>query len=151
MLPGETREVRVRLVDLSSVPLVRRWSVWKPWAVLGAGVVVAAAGTALELRAHKNMNRFDDFVASDPSCAPNGCVESAIPEDVRGSRDTAELQDVVGLSMIGVGAAVAATGVALLILNQPRRAEPERPPPGAVAIAPVIEPGGAGLAVTVTY
>lgn len=147
LLPGETKEIRVRLLPISSVPLVRRWATWKPWVVLGSGVLVAGGGVLLELRARKNMDKFDDFVANDPSCA-NGCVESDIPENIRDSRDAAELQDVVGLSMIGAGAAAAATGVALLILNLPRRAETK--PPG-VAVAPTLSPGGGGFAVTLRY
>ena len=147
LLPGETRELKVRLLEVGAVPLVRRWATWKPWVVLGSGVLVGVGGGVLAFRARQNMDRFDDFVANDPTCA-NGCPESEIPANIRDSKDTAELQDVIGLSMIGTGVAVAATGVALLILNQPRRAEV--PPPG-VAVVPVLDPDNTGFAVRVSY
>ena len=147
LLPGETTTVKVRLIEIGSIPLVRRWSAWKPWAVVGAGAVVALGGVGLQFRARSNMNKYDSYI--EDMCS-EGCTLGAIPNDLIDARDTAELQDVISISMMAVGGAAVAAGVVLVVLNQPIRDE-SGPRPGQVALTPTLVPGGAGASVSFEF
>ena len=57
LLPGQTQTTTVALLDIGSAAVSRRWSSWKPWAVVGGGAVLALTGGALQFRARQNRDK----------------------------------------------------------------------------------------------
>ncbi len=132
----------------------RRWAAWKPWAVVGGGVGVAAVGVVLDVLAAHDFDAYDSgFIKL--ACATMGCksqqVDQVAPQlSSRLSRARLEQQIAVG-GFIAGGVAITA-GVALLYLNQPQQADRDNPRQNApsTAVVPVVSRDMVGLAVTVS-
>jgi hypothetical protein len=90
---------------------------WTPWGVVGSGVVVGAVGVPFMLGAVSNVNAYDSWISQ--SCQA-GCRTSEVPQSVIDQRDRGRTDNIVAVSLFSVGGAVAAGGIAMLILNQPR-------------------------------
>jgi hypothetical protein len=124
LLPGKPAFETLRLQDIRTLPTktVRRWPMWKPLAVVGAGALVAAIGVPFYLDAKSNVSTYDAEVKR--LCdTPTGCARNKIETEspwAIDARNRGSVENVIAVSLFSVGAAVAATGVALLILNQPR-------------------------------
>ncbi len=145
--PGHRTDEQLRLVSLASLPAhtVRRWAGWKPWLLFGAGLVVAAVGVPLIVDAKHNYDRFDQAIAN--SC-PEGCAPGALPTTAVEARDRARAENGAAIGMFALGGALAASGVVLLILNQPH-VEMKRPTP--VALAPALGPSLVGMTASVRF
>ncbi|HXU04108.1 MAG TPA: hypothetical protein VN903_24270 [Polyangia bacterium] len=119
LLPGKPAVETLSLQEIGTLPTrtVRRWPVWKPWAVVGGGALLALAGIPLMLDVKHNLDAYDAGVRNE--CAM-GCAAQSLSQPVRDLRDRAHTENVVAVSLFTVGGAVIASGVALLILNQPR-------------------------------
>jgi len=118
---------------------VRRWKAWKPWALFGAGVVVALVGVPIIVDAKHNFDSFDADVAR--SC-PNGCAPGVLSSTTLDARSRASSENGVAIGMFAAGGAIAATGAVLLILNQPHAEK-------RLALAPSLAPGYAGLVASI--
>lgn len=145
MLPGKPVVEELSLQE-QPVPtkIIRRWETWKPWAVLGAGAVLAVAGVPMILDAKKNIDAFDADVAR--SC-PMGCT--AVPPGAVGARDRSHVESVVAVSLFTVGGAMLAGGAAMLILNQPRVVPDESA--SRAGIAPMVGRGSFGLSLSLVH
>lgn len=130
--------------SVSDVPTrtVRRWPTWTPWAVLGSGVVVGVVGVPFMLSAKSNMNAYDSWISE--SC-PAGCPTSEVPQSVFDKRDRARTDNIVAVTLFSVGGALAAGGIGMLILNQPRNVPVSTI--GRVSAIPIIGMRALGLAV----
>jgi hypothetical protein len=119
LLPAQPASEALVLQKIRSVRThtVRRWSVWTPWVVAGSGVVVGAVGVPFMLDAKSNIDAYDNWISA--SC-PAGCATSDVPQDVSDKRDLGRTENIVAVSLFSVGGAIAATGITMLILNQPR-------------------------------
>jgi hypothetical protein len=123
----------------------RRWPAWEPWALVGAGALVAAAGGGLQYFGQKRVGDFDARVL-----ACNGC--EAGPAREQGVR-----MQRIAIGAYGVGGAALAAGVVLAILNRakpmlrPYDAERALEPPPPLALAPVFDAHGAGAAAEVQF
>jgi hypothetical protein len=120
LLPGKPAVESLELKEIQTLRtrMVRRWPVWKPWAVLGGGALVALAGVPVLLDAKSNVNAYDAGVRD---ICPTGCsTTTPALQAALNARDRGHTENVVAISMFAVGGAVAASGVALLIMNQPR-------------------------------
>jgi hypothetical protein len=120
LLPGKQTTYEVQLIAFrSATTMVRRWSRWKPYAVVGAGVAIAAVGAYMYGASVRSFDRFDRAVAD---ACPTGCnaEQVAAMPDLHDLEDRAELQQNVAISLFAVGGAVVATGAVGLYLNQPR-------------------------------
>ncbi len=127
LTPGQLNVETVELVTLEAgteTRTTRRWSGWKPWAVVGAGVGVAAIGAVFELKAQADIDEYDEDFAE---LCPTGCAEDELPGAVRDLKTRAELEDAIGLGAIATGGALIVTGAILVVLNQPRIETVERP------------------------
>lgn len=141
LLPGKPVVERLTLEEPRAMPLklARRWDVWKPWAVVGAGAVVALVGVPFLALAKRDFEAFDAAVVAAGCSSSTGCNESQLPSP----DDRARIERNVAWSLFGVGAAVAATGAVLLILNQPRSVPSE--PAAHAWLLPDIRPGRVGF------
>jgi hypothetical protein len=120
LLPGKPASHVIVLQRVRRSPpthTVRRWSMWTPWGVVGSGVVVGAVGVPFMLGAVSNVNAYDSWISQ--SCQA-GCRTSEVPQSVIDQRDRGRTDNIVAVSLFSVGGAVAAGGIAMLILNQPR-------------------------------
>lgn len=115
--PGEvTREVIALRAPRTRT--VRRWPAARPWWVMGAGGATAALGAASLLLGNANLRAVTAEVTQQ--CPPPDGCRDGLPSGLAGERDRAVLQQRVGATLLVGGAAVVATGVVLLVLNQPR-------------------------------
>jgi hypothetical protein len=146
LLPGKPASEAVVLQAIGSLPTqtVRRWSTWTPWAVIGSGVVVGAVGVPFMFTAKSNVDAYDNWIAE---ACPAGCRTSAVPQDVTDARDRAKTDNIVAISFFAVGGVLAASGVTMLILNQPRIVQ--APTSARLSATPVLGAGTVGLSVAV--
>ena len=116
--PGEvTREVIVLRAPRTRT--VRRWPAAMPWWVTGAGGAAVAIGTASLLLGNANLRAVTAEVTQ--RCPPPSGCSDGLPSGLAGDRDRAQLEQRVGVGLLVAGAATVATGVVLLVLNQPRQ------------------------------
>jgi tetratricopeptide (TPR) repeat protein len=144
LVAGRATREQLSLHEIRSLPAKteRRWAAWKPWAVLGTGALVALAGVPLRLAAEDNIADYNAGVAScrqQSGCPPEEAVSTAPVE-------RAQVQNVAAISLFSVGGAVAAAGIGMVILNQPRVVPADA---GArVSLVPLAGPGVVGLSVS---
>ena len=137
---GATSTEQLKFVSLdSAVVLKYPYRRWIPWTMAGIGLGVGLAGAGTLVLGNNGITQFEaDYTTQ---CA-KGCEPGLTDPSHRslaGERDSAELKQKIGVAMIGVGGAVAITGVVLAILNRPTRELPN------VEVAP--KAGGAVAAV----
>jgi len=158
----QSRRVTVGAGTLKSVDLPLRkliqdrpWSAWKPWAVVGGGVAIAAAGGVSQSLSSRNFKAYDAAFVKLP-CATSGCTEQAIDAasphlSSRLTRARLEQRIAVGGYIAG-GAAVAA-GVVLVFLNRPHLTEQEDANPNTtgIAVTPAVSADMLGVLVTVSH
>jgi hypothetical protein len=122
---GETAREKVALVPLdSAVVLKYPYRRWFPWTTAGVGVAIAVGGAAVWLA---GKNQMEDFETEYSVQCQNGCEPGLTAPEHRSlaaQRDSAELKGQIGVAMVGVGGAVAVTGIVLVILNRPQRVLP---------------------------
>jgi hypothetical protein len=152
---GQTVAVELRLQTIEELTEShRRWPAWKPWAVLGAGAVVAGLGGGLHasgLQAVDRVNR-----ESKARC-PAGCA--AEPSDLASDRRAGILSQRGAMVAYGVGGAAIVTGAVLAYLNRPQRtvrpydsAAPAGPARVQLELAPLLDGDGRrGLVATLRY
>ena len=122
---GTTATETLKFVPLdSAVVLKYRYGRWIPWTMVGVGVVVGVAGAGTLLLGNNGMTQFEADYATQ--CV-NGCEPGLTDPSHRplaSERDSAQLKQRVGVAMMGVGGAVAVTGIILAIVNRPTRVMP---------------------------
>jgi hypothetical protein len=129
----ETKPVHVNggdhvtiVIDLHPLERVgemrRRFPRWVPWTVLAAGGAVAIASLPLLLDARSAYNSYDAGVTM--FCNPSGCPPAPLPSQYAADRHHGDTMQSTGFTAIGVGSALVASGVVLLVLNQPRLITP---------------------------
>ncbi len=122
---GESAKHDVTLVPLeSAVVLKYPYRRWIPWTMTGVGLAVGLGGLGTWVL---GKNQMDQFEAEFSTQCQNGCEPGlTAPEhaSLAALRDGAELKGQIGIAMMGVGGAVAVTGVVLAILNRPERVLP---------------------------
>lgn len=143
LLGGKSREVNVTLVTLeSATEYRRRWAVWRPWAVVGAGAVVAGLGVLLDLKARGDM---DELGVALASCGAEGCTRDRYATDFAPREDQARFEHRLGVSVISVGAAAVVAGVVGVVMNRERpyvREHADSP-----RVVPVSTSAGAGVGI----
>lgn len=126
--------IDVRLVPLADASkLQRRWSAWKPWAVTAGGAALVLVGVGFELAAQSNVDDYELEVARE---CPSGCVESSLPEAVRGLKARSRWENVAGIAALTIGGLGVAAGITAVILNQPRRQQVDEN--GRVVFVPML-------------
>jgi len=142
---GDQRSLRIELIPLDEATVTkRRWAVWKPWAVVGAGVALGLAGAGFEAKSEATLQSYDDAIAV--LCADRPCDE--LPGVVTDAYDRGRLENRVAVGLFVAGGAAIATGVVLVILNRPIE---ERIDYGDIDVRPTVVPAGAGVSATVRF
>lgn len=117
--PGKRQTVEVRLVPISEATVLkRRFAAWKPWTVVGAGVLTTLIGVPLQLRSRTNMDTYDRGLLEQCSA---GCSRDALPAHVRDAETRAILQNRLAVTAFITGGVLTIAGVAGVLFNQPRR------------------------------
>jgi len=144
LLPGKPVVETLALQEIGSLPTrtVRRWPTWKPWAVVGGGMLLSLIGVPVLLEARSNLIAYDDQIVQN---CPNGCP--AVPPAAADLRNRAHTENIVATSLFAVGGAVAASGLVLVLLNQPRTVPADERPHAAVT--PLLGRGVVGLSLAV--
>ncbi len=112
---GEMQTVSVELTPLArAAKIEHRWPSWLPWAVFGGGLGIAGVGGMFEFQASGNMADYDRDVRLQ-------CLTPCPATQVStGKRDTAQLEDRVGVTLIAGGALTAVAGGVMFYLNRGR-------------------------------
>ncbi len=115
---GKVESVDVTMIPLSSAAkIVHRWPGWIPWVVFGGGAAVAGIGGIIKWDASQRMVDYDKRVAK--SCAIVGCTSEMLEsEGLTDLKQSAEMRDKVGISVLAVGATATVAGVVLLVMNR---------------------------------
>lgn len=110
MLAGKEASGQLAL-SVDTVVTTQRWPAWIPWATLGAGAALGAAGAALKWHAGTVHGETDERLKDrcNPSCAPSA------RDDYAGS----VLEDRLAIGALIAGGATAITGTVLLFMNRP--------------------------------
>jgi hypothetical protein len=137
---GAVASQTVKLIPLDDAVVLRYpHRRWVPWTFTGVGLAVGLAGAGTWLLGKNQMTQFEaDFAMQ----CPNGCEPGLTDPSHRilaDERDSAQLKGKIGIAMMGVGGAVAITGIVLAIMNRPTRVLPN------IEVAPTT--GGASAAV----
>ena len=121
----KTASAKVKLVPLdTAVVLKYPYRRWIPWTMMGMGLAVAAGGAGTWFL---GKNQMDDFEAEYTAQCQNGCEPGLTAPEHRSLaalHDGAVLKGQIGIAMMGVGGAVAVTGIVLAIMNRPTRVLP---------------------------
>jgi hypothetical protein len=152
---GQTVSVELRLQTIDEMTEVhRRWSAWKPWALIGAGALVAGGGAGLHAYGLDAVARVDR--ESRLRC-PAGCA--AEPSDLASDRRAGLLSQRAAMVAYGVGGAAIVTGAVLVYLNRAQRtvrpydgAAPAAKARAQLDVSPLLDADGLrGLVATVRY
>jgi tetratricopeptide (TPR) repeat protein len=144
LIPGKRARVALRMTA-DVVHEDRRWRAWQPWSVTGAGVAVSIAGGLLWREARQEYAEYETAVAAcnqRTSCAQ-------VPNRLR---DTGQRNDALGTAALLTGGAVLVTGLAGVLMNQPRTRRSE--PTGReleLELAPLVSGDAAGLSARLSF
>ena len=143
LLPGRPSVETLTLQEIRSpsTKTVRRWPVWRPWAVVGGGAALALIGVPVILDARSNVDAYDREVTNCANAGILGCPPGKLPATAYDARDRGRVENIIALSLFAVGGAVVASGIALVVINQPR-VVPGEP---HTLVAPMLGRGQVGL------
>jgi len=142
-------------VNLSLHKLIedRPWAVWKPWALVGAGVAIVAAGGSVHALSARKFNDYDNKFLTLQCANSGGCMESTIRPPLRAELSRARLEQKIAVGGYIAGGAAVAAGVVLVYLNRPHLTEQDGTNPNATGIAmvPVVSAEMLGVLLTVNH
>ena len=146
--PGERVTVDLKLFTSDDLIQYRRkWSAWKPWAVVGTGVALAAGGVFMHTTARDEFSSFDTAIASCGGCVPEPAVAAR--------RSRGDTLQTAAFATYGVSGAALVTGAVLVYLNrlQPHQVDPSEAAktPARASVTPYLGAGGGGASATFRF
>jgi tetratricopeptide (TPR) repeat protein len=150
--PGTLQDIDLKLVTLSeAADTGRRWAIWKPWSVVAAGGVVAAAGGVLHALSSRNFSAYDSKFLQLDCAKAAGCTQTDIGPELNAQLRLANRQQKIAVGGYIAGGSVIAAGVVLLYLNRPRLLEqgPSNSPARSMAVIPAVSRNTIGILVSV--
>lgn len=113
--PGKLESIEVKLAPLEQLVAHYRWTPWKPWAVVGAGVVLVGVGAVFRVKARTESTEIEAIVQ-------DRCQASCTPDQYGlGDREArVDRNNALWTTGLVVGATAVATGLTLVILNRPQ-------------------------------
>lgn len=123
---GSSATAKMRLMPLESAVILKyRYRRWIPWTMTAVGLSVALTGLGTWFIGNNAMTQFEtDYTLQ----CMNGCepgLTDPSHRSLRAQESSAEFKGTLGIGMIGVGGAVAVTGIVLAIMNRPHRILPD--------------------------
>lgn len=151
LAPNKPTSVHLRMLPTSeALVTTRRWSSWRPWAMVGAGAGVGLVGGVLEWRAVAS-NRVFQTLLSD-NCPPTGCSARDYSDEMKLIRQRSQWYLRLGHGASVAGGVAMLGGLVLVYLNRPQDIEnPERANLVRVSLMPFVTPSTGGLAVSLTF
>jgi len=143
--PKEVLELPLKLYHSEDLVIYKRkFAAWVPWTFLATGALAVGGGAALSVASQNAYQKFDQSIANG-GCAP-GTVQCDPVLDEDGLKSKADTLRTLSFVSYGVGGALVASSVVLLIVNRPveERTTPEQLNRG-VAVLPWADPHGLGL------
>lgn len=131
-------------MDADRLIETRRWSSWKPWAVVATGVAVAAVGAGLERRTFVDRRAAADALA-------RGCNTGRCRSNPSDSYDRAKLENGLAIGALAAGSTAVAVGLTLAWLNQSRAHRTEARAPSRIELTPILSPHQAELSARVRF
>lgn len=125
----------------------RRWPVWMPWAVVGAGAAVTGVGGWLYTTASSEYESFDKSFSA--RCGNGGCSDSEVP-DLNDQLNRARTLETNSRISLIVGGVTMAAGVALVFLNQTTEPTSERAT-ARTFVVPILGSGHAGISAGISF
>ncbi|MDC0712660.1 hypothetical protein POL68_29625 [Stigmatella sp. ncwal1] len=130
----------------------RRWSAWKPWAVVGAGVALAVGGRLVHTKARDEYKAFDDEVSRCFTAKDNGNRSCEVSSELGSMRRRADTLQRVAVGTFVVGGAALITGGLMLYVN---RAYPQTSlillQDKKLSVAPVVKRGENGILASLQF
>jgi hypothetical protein len=148
--PKELERLDVVMFSIDEMTVSkRRWPVWMPWAVVGAGAAVLAVGGGMHTQSSSSFASFDK--SFDARCM-NGCDDSEVP-DLNDDLAAAERQQNIAVTAYVIGGAALVGGLVLVFVNQPQvfRRDVEAGTERELTIAPMIAPDTAGVSAALRF
>lgn len=144
LLPGKLTTETVKLLRLKdATKMVRRWKVWKPWTIVGAGVLVGLLGVPVQLQSASDFSTYEREIGD---LCPQGCPISEVPGDVQNVKSRAGIENVVAISLFATGGVTAVVGLVMVFLNSPRGVlDREKARAPSVTVEPTVGRGGTTL------
>lgn len=128
-------------MDADHLVETRRWSAWKPWGAVSAGIVIAATGAVLERKAILNRDRaarsLNACNMSSSECAPTKAP----------SYHLAVTESRIAFSALVTGGTTTVVGLTLVWLDQVQVHRSEAHPLGPIEIAPILSTDVVGISV----
>ena len=143
LVPGKELVHPVKLVKLEPrTHYERRWDSSRPWIVLGAGAGLALVGGVFELQSRNEYQTYEQLLGAQcgRGCGPNAVAP--LDPTTAAHKSTAHTENIVGVSLLAVGGAVAITGLIGVYLNQPH---------AVVEHAPIVTPTPGGATVSASW
>ena len=135
-------------MDADRLIETRRWSAWKPWVVISAGVVATAVGAGLERQAIGLRSTAARSVANLDLCdSPKGCTPMASPADY----DRAVTNNRIAIGAFVAGGTALAVGLTMAWINQLQVHRTEARAPGPIEITPILSTDRAGVSVRLRF
>ena len=143
--PGEHFRIELKLYTAEDLTRYHRKfdKTWIPYAVMGAGVVIAGVGGLLQLSAKSSYDDFDKRVETC-SMMNSGCTVSG---DLKSIKDSGDTKKTLSYVAFGIGAGTIITGAILAVVNRRRayQVRPEELTGEQLTIAPIVAPGLTGI------
>jgi hypothetical protein len=147
----------VLVVELHLLPaertLVRRWSTWKPWALVAGGAAAGIAGGLLAWHGLSDRDAYDAYYAREctmqacfpsPSRVPPGCTNcSVVPASRQDLLRNGRLEYYAGGGAVIAGVAAIAIGVVMVRGNEPHYE--------SLQVAPVVGADRIGAAISARW
>jgi hypothetical protein len=142
VMPAKQEAVDVALVPIETAGItVRRWSAWKPLAVVGGGAAVALGGALMEWKSSSDFSAYDRAIAQQ--CGLRPCAPSSLPAPVTSLESRARVENRLAVGAMAIGGAAIVAGAVMVWLDRPHT---ELPP---IDVAPT--PGGATASIRLSF
>ena len=149
--PNETERLDLVMYSVKEMTVSRRrWATWKPWAVVGAGAFVLAAGSALHAQSNSSFQAHDEKFTD---ACPNGCTDDQ-NRSLTDQRNSAERMQQLAVTSYIVGGTAAVAGLVLVFVNRPevfRRDLEGDGPESKLTLVPVVTPDSAGVSASFRF
>lgn len=143
--PKEVVDLPLKLFHAEDLVVYKRkFSAWVPWASMATGAAVVGGGVLLGVASQNAYQKFDQNVAG--SGCPTGSLQCAPVLDQGDVKSQGDTLRTLSFVSYGVGGALVATGIVLLVVNKPveERMTPDQLSRG-VAVLPWASPNSLGL------